>query len=734
MLYATLVKQQFPNIDFPTVSVRLSYPGGSPSEIRDAIVKPMEDAIAGAPDLDFLTSSIQQGQASITARFLLSSDKTTDLVEVERRVQSTRGVLPTDLNPPFIGSFDPSEANVVTLQAGSSSLSRAALSAIVTNDIVPKLEQVDGVANVNAGGTVTPKTIEVLVNPEKMASAGLTPPDVVNAISSNNVRVPGGIVYGAARETSVDVRGDVSDVPSVAGLLLERRGNRKPRADHIAIGRRSAAVRSALGSRRRTGERLERHFGLERCAEPVERVSPRLLRVGDVANVIDDFEPQRTYAYVGDRLAISLNVQKQSGASEVAVSQNVVRVLPQLRAQYPAVDIGVLNVQSDFSQAQIDAVFRTLALGIIVTGIVMLLFLGSWRNAIVVLVAIPCSLGITLGLMSIFGFTIDTVSLLAMTLIIGILVDDSIVVLENISRHYDDGESPQTAAILGRSEIGNAAIVITLVDVVVFLPIAFLPGIVGRFLSEFGLVVVAATLTSLAVSFTITPALAGNWSLRSSWRPPRLLRAFTRGFEAVRSPLSEPRCSCGRCAIRSSSCRRFARARSSHRWRWFPTGLVGFEFIPRVDRGEIFEQVDFPVGTPLSVTNEAISALTQQIAGMTAVERVTAVAGQYQASFGGSDGAPDRFRVRSTYSSRRKRTRNTRSRRARFLGTQARQAVIQRRDDHRDSLDGHGRRKCPADRLHHYVGRRQAGAVRAHQGVRGAPLHSPVRRTSIVRS
>jgi hydrophobic/amphiphilic exporter-1 (mainly G- bacteria), HAE1 family len=664
--YATLVKQQFPNIDFPTVSVRLSYPGGSPSEIRDAIVKPMEDAIAGAPNLDFLTSSIQQGQASITARFLLSSDKTTDLVEVERRVQSTRGVLPTDLNPPFIGSFDPSEANVVTLQAGSSSLSRASLSAIVTNDIVPKLEQVDGVANVNAGGTVTP-AIEVLVNPQKLASAELTPPDVVNAISANNARVPGGIVYGPARETTVDVRGDVSDVPSVSGLLLNAgvTGN---------LGRTtspSGAPAPQFGSRASpVGGPANVLNGTSASSDALNAwsVSPRLLRVGDVANVVDDFEPQRTYSYVGDRLAISLNVQKQSGASEVAVSQNVLRVLPQLRAEYPAVDIGVLNVQSDFSQAQIDAVFRTLALGILVTGIVMLLFLGSWRNAIVVLVAIPCSLGITLGLMKLFGFTIDTVSLLAMTLIIGILVDDSIVVLENISRHYDDGESPQTAAILGRSEIGNAAIVITLVDVVVFLPIAFLPGIVGRFLSEFGLVVVAATLTSLAVSFTITPSLAGNWSLRSLWKPPRPLRAFTRGFEAVRRfyldrvlvwALRHPYVVAGVSLVSVVGSLALV-----------PVGLVGFEFIPRVDRGEIFEQVDFPVGTPLSVTNEAVATLSQQIAGMTAVERVTAVAGQYQASFGGSTALGSSGQIHVFL---KQQGTGTTDRIARFLGGQARQ-------------------------------------------------------------
>src|SRR5271155_2918515 len=164
----------------------------------------------------------------------------------------------------------------------------------------------------------------------------------------------------------------------------------------------------------------------------------------------------------------------------------------------------------------------------------MLFFLRSWRNAIVVMIAIPASLLTTLTAMKLAHFTLDTVSLLAMTLIIGILVDDSIVILENVERHFSRGEPPAVAAVRGRSEIGVAAIVITLVDVVVFLPISFLPGSVGLFLREFGLVVTVATLTSLWVSFTVTPALAGRWALLSTWKPWRPIDTFTARFDEVR--------------------------------------------------------------------------------------------------------------------------------------------------------------------------------------------------------
>ncbi|HTX59304.1 MAG TPA: efflux RND transporter permease subunit, partial [Verrucomicrobiae bacterium] len=287
-----------------------------------------------------------------------------------------------------------------------------------------------------------------------------------------------------------------------------------------------------------------------------------------------------------------------------------------------------------YTAQQIDAVWRTLAQGILLTGVVMLFFLRSWRNSIVVLIAIPASLFIAFTIMKLANFTIDTISLLAMTLIIGILVDDSIVVIENVERHFERGESPRTAAILGRTEIGPAAIVITLVDVVVFLPIAFLPGIVGRFLAEFALVVVAATLTSLAVSFTITPSLAGNWALHSRWKPWPILDAFATRFERARAyysthvidwALARPKLVFGICGATVALAIVLLAA-----------GAVGFEFMPAVDRGEVFVQVRYPTGTPLSVTDVAIRKLSGEIARVPDVDAVTGMAGASQQSFGGA--------------------------------------------------------------------------------------------------
>jgi HAE1 family hydrophobic/amphiphilic exporter-1 len=629
---STLVQQNFPNIDFPTVNVSVSYPGAPPSELRDAVVRPIEDAIAGAPNLDHVNTSIQQNQANISATFTLDSDQTTDLVEVQDRVQSARAALPADLPAPSIRTFDPAQATVVTLSVTSSSLSIANLSAIVTDQIIPALEQAGGISNVGASGTVTP-AIEVTVDPFKLSSFGFTSNDVVSAIQSNNVRAPGGIAYSGSRETSIDVRGDVQSPQTVSSLLLSGstsvlRGATSPSGTITQkYTPTSGSTNQALALSSNASS------GLAASATNPFSTSPRTPRVGDVATVTDWYEPKRVYSYVDARPAITLNVQKASGASEVTASRAVLAALPGIERQFPDVAFRILNVQADFTEQQLWGVLQTLLEGIVFTGVVMLFFLRSWRNALVVMIAIPTSLCVSLFVMKLFNYTIDTVSLLAMTLIIGILVDDSIVVLENVGRHFEDGESPRTAAILGRSEIGPAAVVITLVDVVVFLPIAFLPGQTGRFLSEFGIVVVIATLTSLAVSFTITPALAGNWSLLSRWKAPRFVDWFTAAFDRARNFYADRVLTLAlrfRIAVVIVAALLTAGAVAL-----VGLGYVGYEFIPAVDRGEIFATVQYPTGTPLAKTDAAVRAISARFLELPDILRITSTSGTMQQGFGG---------------------------------------------------------------------------------------------------
>ena len=419
--WSTLVRQQYPNVSQPTVSVSVTYNGASPTVMRDSIVRPIEDQIAGQPDLQTLNSTIQGGQATISAIFTLTSDVNTDLVNIQKAIQAAGKSLPTDLTAPTISVRDPSESIVVTLSLTSSSLTASELSLITTGRIEPAFQQIVGVSNVTPGGSVTP-AYEVTVNPRKLEANRLTLTDVVNTVGASNVRAPGGIVYAPNRETNVDIRGDIIDPSSILGLPISVPSSGTASASSTTNA--PAAINPTVGA-----------------INPWTSASA-VLRISDIATVSAGYEPRRQYGSVNGIGGLFLQIQKTSDASEVDASNSVLAALPRIKTQFPDINFNVINVQSKYTEQQLDSVIRTLLEGVVLTGIVMLFFLHSWRNAIVVLIAIPASLGVALFFMKMLGLTLDTISLLGMTLVVGILVDDSTVVLENIERHFDMGQEP----------------------------------------------------------------------------------------------------------------------------------------------------------------------------------------------------------------------------------------------------------------------------------------------------
>jgi len=608
--YRSLVQQQFPNVSVPTVSISVQYSGASPTVMRDTIVRPIEDSIAGTPNLQTLSSNIQAGRATISAAFYITSDVNTDLVNVQKSLQTAQHQLPTNLQPPTVNVRDPSEATVVTLSMTSSKLTESQLSLIANNQVVPYISQIPDISYVTVGGGATP-AYEVVVDPQKLAAANLTLNDVVTTVGTSNTRAAGGTAYGRNRQTQIDIRGDIFQPQSISYLPISPPAASSSASPSVTSGNLAAG----------TG-----------ATDPWTSAA-QVLRVGDVANVVNGYEPRVMNASVNGINGVFLAVQKSSTSSEVTASDNVIAALPRLQAQFPDVTFGIVNVQSKFTQQQIAGVINTLLEGIALTGVVMLFFLGSWRNAIVVLVAIPASLCVALFVMQLMGLTLDTISLLGMTLVVGILVDDSTVVLENIERHRELGQPPDQAAIKGRNEIGMAALVITLVDVVVFLPIAFMQGQVGRNLVEFAVVVVISTLTSLFVSFTITPSLAANWALRGHWKPFGIIRAFERGFGRVRSLYAHRILPWGlRHRIPFVA---FCFASLVFAIALIPAGVVGEEFISPIDRGQIFVQLTYPVGTSLATTTTAVLKLEQKLRALPDIASDTDLAGGYSSPYGG---------------------------------------------------------------------------------------------------
>jgi HAE1 family hydrophobic/amphiphilic exporter-1 len=733
MALQQLVVQEQPNSSLPGVTVSVSFPGASTTELQTEVALPIENQLAGTPYLVTQSTTIESGSVTISATFSLQSTNPENIANVEKAIQSAQRQLPAGINPPTLRVANPSEPVVVTLALISNRYAQADLGTIANNTIVPTIEQLPGVASVNVQGT-TQATYTVSVDPNLLAANNLTVTDVVGSITPNNLRAPGGYVYQPSRETQLDVRGDLATPDQVAELPIHvtfsgtasasatggagsyrpgtggavgaakvprivigaspqpaasGRGQPPPLRGYGTAGGNSAGSSSSIassttgsstvtapvdaplnptslaasgnaaGSSTTSAATTSSTTTTTGAAQPPAGTSPfgsgsgvamspfvgalqnwavpsADKRISDVATVTRSTLVPRIWASQNGHPGVTLSVQKQAQASEVTVSNEVLRALPVFQRQFPDIQIQVARVQSTFTEQQVAGVEHTLIEGIVLTAVVMLFFLGSWRNAVVVMVAIPTSLGVTLFVMNALGLTLDTVSLMAMTLVIGILIDDSTVVLENIERHRAAGESPADAALNGRSEIGQAAIVITLVDVVVFLPLAFVGGSIGRQLNEFAIVIVVATLTSLLVSFTITPTLAGLWSLKSTWKPWRPIRWFERHFTGLRTRYSE----------------QWLPAMVGRPWPLLagsavlcvlafllvPSGLVGEEYIPAEDQGTIFAQVAYPPGHPLTQTIAAMQRLeraTKNVVTTHDLQYEVTVAGAFSAPFGG---------------------------------------------------------------------------------------------------
>jgi hydrophobic/amphiphilic exporter-1 (mainly G- bacteria), HAE1 family len=621
----TIVKELFPNVSQPTITVQASYSGASVTEMRDDIVAPIEENLAGTTDLQTINSVVQQGQAQISATFTITSSEATDLALTEKAVQASETELPSNMQAPTVNIRDPAEENVVTLAMYSTKLSPGQMALYAKNVIVPQIQQIPGIAYASVGGAPT-AAYEVEVDPAKLAARNLTLNDVINTVTTENERVPGGYAYQPGRQTIIDVRGDVQTLAEIAALpIIPSGANASPSTET------AGAVESYTS-------------GLSTLPGTIDpwTASNQLTRVGDVATVVQSNEPQLQYARINGQRGFFLSIQKTDLASEVDASNGFMQQLPTLEREFPAIHFSIVNIASRFTQQQIDAVTHTLLEAVFLTALAMVFFLRSWRSAIVVCIAIPTSLAIAISAMKLMGMTLDIISMLGMTLVIGILVDDSTVVLENIERHHRElNQSPEDAAYEGRMEIGAAAVVITLVDVVVFLPIAFIQGQVGRFLVEFALVIVISTLTSLFVSFTVTPTLAGLWALKSHWKPWWVVEKFGEGFDNVRSWYAHralPWALEHRALVVAACFLSFVLSVSL-----VPLGVVGETFIPPVDQGQIYIQLNYPEGTPIDEVRTQTYKLENLVdkASTTDIQHETTVAGAYSASFGGFVIHPD---------------------------------------------------------------------------------------------
>ncbi len=554
--YTTLQYELLPKMNIPFVTIITAYPGAAPEEIEATVTKPIEDAISGVDKVSSITATSQEGVSIVSIEFEQSAKIEFALQDVQRKVGAIKAQLPSGIKDPVINKIAFDEIPVLRLGA-TSSLPPREFYQFVLDNIKPKFSRVPGVADVILLGGEQ-REVQVLLDPAKLRAYGVSLTQVQQAVATANLDFPAGKVTDDATQFIVRLSGKFTSLDEIRDLVVSR----LPRGQEI--------------------------------------------RIRDIAEVRQTSAERTTFYRINGQPSLGIYILKQSEANAVDVSAAVKKEIAQLEQQYAYLGLG-LTIAQDASNFTLDAVHAVqfdLGLAVLIVAAVMLLFLHSIRNSFIVMLAIPTSLVTTFIGMLAFGLTLNLMTLLGMSLVIGILVDDSIVVLENIYKHLEHGEDRITASIRGRNEIGFAALAITLVDVAVFLPLSLVSGIVGNIMREFALVVVTSTLLSLVVSFTLTPMLASRFARIEQLSRSSLLGRIAIAFEEWFSGMVK---------------RYGAALRWTLRRRWVPiaitggtflvvpilfaSGLIGFEFFTQADRGEFAVTVELPPSYSLQETD-----------------------------------------------------------------------------------------------------------------------------------
>ena len=565
--YSRLSYELIPKFDAPLVFISTVYPGASPGEVENNVTKKIEDAISSLENIVSIRSTSFESVSTVVVEFRQGTNVNLSLQDAQRKLNAAEASLPEDADPPVLSKFSSGEFPIMNIGA-TGDLPPTQLFDLLKQRVKPVLSRVDGVGQITLVGGQE-REIKVLVNRDKLQNYGVSLLQLVQAVQQANLEFPTGKIKSEDSQILVRLSGKLLDLDDLRQLVI--------------------------ANSPRTG-------------------SP--VRIADVAEIRDEPKEAADISRVNGISSIGVIVQKQTDANAVAVSEGIKKEMSILEDQYKAegLKFKIASNTTDFTLDAVDAVVHDIGLAVVLVALVMLVFLHSLRNSLIVMVAIPASLVATFIGMYIFGFTLNLMTLLAMSLVIGILVDDSIVVLENIYRHLEMGKNRRKAALDGRNEIGFTALSITLVDVVVFVPLALSGGIVGNIMSQFAWVVVFSTLMSLLVSFTVTPMLASRFSKLEHLSNRNFFGIFFIGFERMLDRLTERY---GK-IVEWSLNHKFIVMLSTlalffGSFALVGGGYIGTAFFNQSDQGEFIMKLELPKDATLKETNLAAQGAEQII-------------------------------------------------------------------------------------------------------------------------
>jgi hydrophobe/amphiphile efflux-1 (HAE1) family protein len=597
--YKRLGSDLFPDVSFPAVVVTVPYPGASPKEVETLVAKPLEDAVIGINGIDRVRSFSREGSAMVLVMFNLGVDVTDAATEVRERVSQVRYKLPDETKEPIINRFDVTASPVLTYTVrGKGSL--ADIRDYTDHTIRPALERVDGVAAVDIKGGQT-REIRVLLDRPKLDALGVGLGQVVARLRAENLNVPAGHYDEGAREVSVRTVGEFKNVDQIRDVI-------------VATAKDGSAV-----------------------------------RLRDVANVVDGFADETTLVRVNGSEAVTFEVRKQSGKNTVEIAHAVKQTLAKLEKKFPAgMSTSLLIDQSRFIEVELDSVQHHIVIGGAMAVLIILVFMMDLRSTLISAVALPTSVIGTFFFMYLLGFTLNMMTLLALSLAIGLLIDDAVVVRENIFKHIERGKPPMQAALDGTKEVALSVFATTLTIIAVFLPVAFVKGMVGQFFRQFGITISVAVAISLFVAFTLDPMLSSRFSKQKT-DEKGAFEWLKAPFEWVFRTTEQTYAAMLGWAVRRKFVVGVLAVLSMVFMGWV-TSLMGSEFVNSEDRSQFVVEAELPAGTSLAETSR-LSAVAENELLKTPEIRVLA-------STLGVDGEPNKIRWRLATTPKGERTKS----------------------------------------------------------------------------
>ena len=578
--YSKLGVEQMPDINFPGVWMEVTYPGASPEAVEREVVKPLEEAVNSIAGVKRIMSRSQEGRGMMSIEFSLDAEMGRATQEVRDRVAAVQAGFPRDVKAPSIARFNNDNSQpVVNVALLSKTRSPRELSILGENTVGKRLQRVEGVARVDIAGLVA-REVRIDLDPARLRAYGVTPAEISTALREANADQPVGLINDATQDTLLRVEGRVRDPKQFERIVVARRG------------------------------------GLA-------------LRLADLGTLIEREKEADSTARINGQPAINFNIFKQQDANIVATGDAVKKALDEIRKTLPPdVELTTIYATSDWVKGSLDGLKHTLIEGALLTVAIVFLFLHSWRSTIITGLTLPIAVISSFIAVYLFGFTLNFMTMMALSLCIGLLIDDAIVVRENIVRHIHLGKDHHRAAREGTDEIGLAVMATTFALCAVFVPVAFMGGIVGKFFYPFGITVVVAVLVSLFVSFTLDPMLSSVWHDPPAERMKKLpligalVRATDRAMDALHTVYER--------LIRWA----FSRP---HRNRLIVLGvgllsfigalalapLVGSEFVPQTDQGFTQLQLRLPVGASLERTDAKVRQIEEIVLAMPEVKTVS---------------------------------------------------------------------------------------------------------------